>query len=108
MGKPLGMYRFSVSGGLNLGMSFGQIVSHLHGLKDCLVVTHDLFLKTQWAAIMMYRPKASLAQCLLESGRKADELEAIFGHAIFCGLGTKIPANASADNATALTRLIIQ
>jgi hypothetical protein len=96
-----------LSGGLNLGMAFRQIVSHLHGLKDCLVVTHDLFLKTQWAAIMMYSPKAGLARFLLESGRKADELEAIFGHTVFCGLGTKIPANASADNAMALTRLVI-
>jgi hypothetical protein len=96
-----------LNGGLDLGMAFRQIVSHLHGLKDCLVVTYDLFLKTEWAAIMMYSPKASLARCLLESGRKADELEAIFAHTVFCGLGTKIPANASADNAMALTRLVI-
>jgi hypothetical protein len=96
-----------LNGGFDLGMAFRQIVSHLHGLKDCLVVTYDLFLKTEWAAIMKYSPKASLARCLLESGRKPDELEAIFAHTVFCGLGTKIPANASADNAMALTRLVI-
>jgi len=96
-----------LNGGLDLGMAFRQIVSHLHGLKDCLLVTYDLFLKTEWATIMMYRPKTSLTRCLLESGRRADELEATFGHTIFCGLGTKIPANASADNSMALTRLVI-
>jgi hypothetical protein len=96
-----------LNSGMDVAAPFQEKISHLHGLKDCLMMVYDLFIKTTWKNVMRYSPKIALCNFLLEAGRKGDDLEGIFLHTVFCGLGTKLAVNASADNVLALSRLLI-
>jgi len=91
---------------IDIAMSFRQIFDHFHGLKDCLVIAQDVFVQTYWAKTLLYSPKIKLERVLMESHEMAEKLEDVFLRCLYCGLGTKKPANASNDNINALSRLI--
>jgi hypothetical protein len=92
---------------VDIPASFGQISDHSRGLKDCVVVARNIFEKTQWATVLRHSPKIILERYAGESQSIANKFRDAFGHCLFCGLGTRMPANASNDNVDALTRLII-
>jgi hypothetical protein len=92
---------------VDIALSFRQTVDHFHGLKDCIVVAQDVFVQTAWAKILQRSPKSKLEQYLMKSRATADKLADVFLHCLYCGLRTKVPANASNDNISALSRLIL-
>lgn len=92
---------------IDIAGSFRQIADHSHGLKDCVVVARDVFEKTRWAKTLHHSPKIRLESFSSKTPSTVTKISDVFIHSIFCGVGTKIPANASNDNSDALTRLLI-
>lgn len=92
---------------VDIAASFRQIADHSHGLKDCVVISRDIFELTLWAKVLGYSPKINLEQFSRQSPSAVSKISEVFFHCICCGLGTKVPANASNDNVDALSRLLI-
>jgi hypothetical protein len=92
---------------IDIAVSFRQTVDHFHGLKDCIVIAQDVFVQTEWAKALLFSPKIKLERMLMQSQDTANKLEDMFLHCLYCGLGTKKPDNASNDNISALSRLIL-
>lgn len=62
---------------------------------------------TEWGPVLKYRPTANLERYSRESGVDDDEFARLFTHFIFCGQGTRIKQNSTADNLNAAKRLMI-
>ena len=96
-----------LNGDIDIALCFRQTSDHFHGLKDCIIVAHEVFLQTKWARILLYSPRVNLERYLMQSQPISDKLESIFLHCISCGLGTGMTSNASENNMCAIRRLII-
>jgi len=83
-----------LNGDIDLAVCFSQTSDHFLGLKDCIIVAHDVFRQTKWAMVLLYSPKINLERYLIQSQSMADKLEDVFLHCLSCGLGSNLPVNA--------------
>ena len=96
-----------LNGDIDIAVCFRQISDHFHGLKDCIIVAHDVFTHTKWAKVLLYSPRINLERCLIVSQPMSDKLENIFLHCVSCRIGAKSAGNCSENNLSAIRRLTI-